>query len=95
MDEAVDAATLARLHEVIVDAAGDGAIEAHDLRTRNAGRMTFVDFHLVVPGEQTVSEAHHICDRIEAAIRAEVGDAVISIHVEPEWKAKEHDVLRL
>ena len=95
MDEALDAATLARLHEVIAGAAGDGAIEAHDLRTRNAGRMTFVDFHLVVPGGQTVSEAHHICDRIEAAIRAEVGAAVISIHVEPEWKAKEHGVLRL
>jgi cation diffusion facilitator family transporter len=95
MDEAVDPATLARLHAVIAGAAGAGAIEVHDLRTRNAGRMTFVDFHLVVPGEQTVGEAHHICDRIEAAIRAEVGDAVISIHVEPEWKAKEHGVLRL
>jgi cation diffusion facilitator family transporter len=95
MDEAVDSATMARLHDVIATAAADGAIQAHDLRTRNAGRMTFVDFHLVVPGEQTVSEAHHICDRIEAAIRAEVGDAVISIHVEPEWKAKEHGVLRL
>lgn len=95
MDEAVDPATLARLHEVIARAARQGAIEAHDLRTRNAGRMTFVDFHLVVPGEQTVSEAHRICDRIEAAIRAEIGDAVISIHVEPEWKAKEHGGLRL
>jgi cation diffusion facilitator family transporter len=87
MDEAVDPATMARLREVIAAAAG-GAIEAHDLRTRNAGRMTFIDFHLVVPGEQTVSEAHRICDRIEAAIRAEIGEVVISIHVEPDWKAK-------
>ena len=94
MDEAVDPATMARLREVIAGAAG-GAIQAHDLRTRNAGRMTFVDFHLVVPGDQTVSEAHRICDRIEAAIRAEVGDAVISIHVEPDWKAKQHGVLLL
>lgn len=92
MDEAVDPATMERLNEVIAGAAG-GAIEAHDLRTRNAGRMTFVDFHLVVPGDQTVSEAHRICDRIEAAIRAEVGEAVISIHVEPEWKAKQHGAL--
>jgi cation diffusion facilitator family transporter len=95
MDEAVDPATMARLHEVIAAAAGDAVIEAHDLRTRNAGRMTFVDFHLVVPGDRTVSEAHRICDRIEGAIRAELGDAVIHIHVEPEWKAKEHGVLRL
>ena len=89
MDEAVEPATMGRLHEIIAGAAG-GAIEAHDLRTRNAGRMTFVDFHLVVPGDQTVGEAHRICDRIEAAIRAELGDVVISIHVEPDWKAKRH-----
>jgi cation diffusion facilitator family transporter len=92
MDEAVDSATMTRLHEVIRGAAG-GALEAHDLRTRNAGRMTFVDFHLVVPGEQTVSEAHRICDRLEAAIRAEVGEAVISIHVEPDWKAKQRGIM--
>jgi len=28
-----------------------GALEAHDLRTRNAGQTTFLQFHLVVPGE--------------------------------------------
>jgi cation diffusion facilitator family transporter len=92
MDEAVDTATMRRLREVISGAA-EGAIEAHDIRTRNAGRMTFVDFHLVVPAELTVSEAHRICDRIEAAIRGVVGEAVITIHVEPDWKAKEHGVL--
>ncbi len=49
MDEAVDRATMARINARILEA-GEGAIEAHDLRTRHAGRMTFVDFHLVVPG---------------------------------------------
>lgn len=88
MDEAVDPATLARIREVILSAAG-GALEAHDIRTRHAGRMTFVDFHLVVPGAMTVGDAHHICDRIEAALRARIGEAVITIHVEPEGKAKE------
>ncbi len=26
-----------------------GALEAHDLRTRHAGRLTYLEFHLVVP----------------------------------------------
>lgn len=92
MDEAVDSATLLRIKHTIT-AAAEGAIEAHDIRTRCAGRMTFVDFHLVVPGEMSVSTAHHICDRIEAALRAEIGEAIITIHVEPHGKAKTHGAL--
>ena len=69
--------------------AAAGAIEAHDVRTRHAGRMTFVEFHLVVPGEIRVAEAHEICDRIEAALKADMGgEALVTIHVEPEDKAK-------
>ena len=73
----------------------DGAIEAHDLRTRHAGRMTYLEFHLVVPGDMRVAEAHAICDRIEAALRAEVEGLVVTIHVEPEVKAKHSGVLVL
>jgi cation diffusion facilitator family transporter len=87
MDEAVPEKTLSRIREVIAFNA-EGALEAHDLRTRHAGKMTFVDFHLVVPGGMSVSSAHEICDRIEHALRAEVEDALITIHVEPEARAK-------
>jgi divalent metal cation (Fe/Co/Zn/Cd) transporter len=41
----------------------------------------------------TVSEAHSICDEIEKALRAAVRDARVTIHVEPEEKAKHHGVL--
>jgi cation diffusion facilitator family transporter len=91
MDEAVPPALLARI-QALVRQEGAGAIEAHDLRTRHAGRFTFVEFHLVVPGELSVRAAHAICDRIEAALKAELRDAVITIHVEPEAKAKREGV---
>lgn len=94
MDIAPPDDELARIREAISASAG-GAIEAHDLRTRNAGRRTFVDFHLVVPSDMTVAAAHEICDRIERAVRAEVGEALISIHVEPQEKAKHDDVIRV
>ncbi len=51
----------------MISANAEGALEAHDLRTRHAGRRTFVDFHLVVSGDMSVSQAHEICDRIEGA----------------------------
>ncbi|WP_158742582.1 cation diffusion facilitator family transporter [Acidisphaera sp. L21] len=69
-----------------------GALEVHDLRTRHAGRQTYLEFHLVVPGEMRVSESHAICDRIEAALRTEMEQLVITIHVEPEGKAKHHGI---
>ncbi|MBN8994494.1 MAG: cation transporter [Rhizobiales bacterium] len=94
MDEAVPPDTLDRIRDVISKSAR-GALEAHDLRTRQAGRVTFIDFHLVVPGAMPVSEAHSICDAIEKALKAEVVDATITIHVEPEEKAKHHGVLVL
>ena len=87
MDEVVPEETLAKIREIISSHA-EGALEAHDLRTRQAGRAIFIDFHLVVPGNMTVSESHELCDRIEAALRKEISDIMISIHVEPEEKAK-------
>lgn len=87
MDAAVPDTRLGRIRAIISDHA-EGALEAHDLRTRQAGRLTFIDFHLVVPGEMSVSAAHDICDSLERALRAEVEDAMITIHVEPENKAK-------
>jgi len=73
----------------------EGAIEVHDLRTRHAGRLTFLEFHLVVPAKMTVSDAHQICDRIEEALKSAMEGLMITIHVEPEAKAKHHGVLVL
>ena len=89
MDMAPADDTVQRIERVLV-AEGGGAIEAHDIRTRQAGRSTFVQFHLVVPGSMRVDEAHEICDRMEAALRADMEHLLVSIHVEPEHKAK-HD----
>jgi divalent metal cation (Fe/Co/Zn/Cd) transporter len=43
----------------------------------------------------SVSQAHDICDRIEHALKAEVGDASITIHVEPDDKAKHVGIIVL
>ncbi|MGC2779089.1 MAG: cation diffusion facilitator family transporter [Bradyrhizobium sp.] len=94
MDEAVSDATLARIRQIISGHA-DGALEAHDVRTRHAGKMTFIEFHLVVPGEMSVNRAHEICDRIEAALREDDEHSWITIHVEPENKAKHSGVVVL
>ena len=92
MDVAVEPARLAAIKEVIA-ANAEGALEAHDIRTRQAGRVTFIEFHLVVPGAMSVEDAHAICDRIEAKLRESVEDAQVTIHVEPEEKAKHSGIV--
>ena len=94
MDGSAEPAVLDKIRAVISDQAS-GAIEAHDLRTRHAGRATFIDFHLVVPGEMSVREAHEICDRIEDMLQAEIPGALVTIHVEPEHKAKHSGIVVL
>jgi cation diffusion facilitator family transporter len=94
MDAAPDEETLSRIRH-IVSTHADGALEAHDLRTRAAGRLTFLQFHLVVPSAMRVDEAHDICDRIEAALKAEMEGLIVTIHVEPERKAKHTGVVVL
>jgi cation diffusion facilitator family transporter len=91
MDRAVDPADEVRIHEIIKAEAG-GAIEAHDIRTRMAGRVSFVEFHLVVDGSMTVEQSHAICDRLEAVLRREVEGVQVIIHVEPAHKAKDEGV---
>ena len=72
----------------IISANSQGAMEVHDLKTRIAGRATFIEFHMVVDAGMSVGESHVICDRIEAALREEIPSVRITIHVEPDDEAK-------
>jgi len=94
LDEAVPETMLARIREAIATEAG-GAVEAHDLRTRQAGPAIFIDFHLVVPGDTSVADAHEICDRVEAGLKRVAPNASVTIHVEPEHKAKHSGIVVL
>lgn len=94
MDEAASSDVLEQIRTLISQHA-DGALEAHDVRTRHAGSRIFIEFHLVVPGDMNVTEAHDICDRIEEALERDVEGSTITIHVEPEQKAKQTGVLVL
>ncbi len=90
MDRAVTSEEEAAIKQAIADNAG-GSLGVHDLKTRQAGSATFVDFHMVVPASMTVVDAHAICDRLEDAIKGAHPGARIAIHVEPETE-KAHGV---
>jgi cation diffusion facilitator family transporter len=60
-----------------------GQMDYHALRTRQAGTRRFVDFHLLVPGNSSVSWAHAVADRIEESIQAALPGVETTIHIEP------------
>lgn len=92
MDRAAEPEDHARIERTILTNA-DGAIEIHDLKTRVAARATFIEFHMVVNAATSVGASHAICDRIEAALKAEIPFARIIIHVEPDHEAKNDSAL--
>jgi cation diffusion facilitator family transporter len=55
----------------------------HDLRTRKAGSYRYIDLHLVMPKNESVEEAHRMCDHLERDIRNRLPKARVTIHVEP------------
>ncbi len=87
MDKAVPVGETMRIRDII-SANSKGALEVHDLKTRIAGRATFIEFHMVVSAAMTVGDSHAICDRIEEALKAEIPSVRVVIHVEPEDEAK-------
>ena len=55
----------------------------HDLRTRKAGAMRYIELHLEVCSDQSVHEAHAVCDTIEADLTQCFKEVDVNIHVEP------------
>lgn len=82
MDRALPDEELGQLRAVISANLGP-KMDFHALRTRRAGARRFADFHLLVPGDQPVREAHGQGERVEAAIRAALPGIEVTIHIEP------------
>lgn len=59
-------------------------VEFHALRTRQAATRRFISVHILVPGEWTVHDAHHLAEDFEADIREALGSVVtVFTHIEP------------
>ncbi|MEO6675780.1 MAG: cation diffusion facilitator family transporter [Pseudomonas sp.] len=61
-----------------------GVLGAHDLRTRISGNHWFVQLHLELPGELTLSVAHGISDQAADAIHAAYPRAEVLVHADPQ-----------
>jgi ferrous-iron efflux pump FieF len=65
----------------------------HDLRTRSSGTHYFAQFHVWVPAEWTVKEAHDRLDRVEEQLQKRFADTEILIHIDPEGQTDRETLL--
>jgi len=86
LDRALTPKDLTTLKNLLAEHA-KGALEIHALKTRQAGHALFVEFHLVAPGDWTLSQTHTLCDKLESEIMATFPHAHVTIHPEPEHEA--------
>jgi cation diffusion facilitator family transporter len=60
-----------------------GVSDCHNVRVRYAGPKLFVDAHILVDGDQTLTEVHELTEQIEEAINLIAPGADVTVHPEP------------
>lgn len=82
MDRELDEGERRRIRSIVL--AHPEVIDIHDLRTRSSGPRVFIQFHLELPRDISLTRAHEISDTVEAKIRAAFPNAGVIIHEDPE-----------
>jgi len=65
----------------------------HDLRTRKSGTVRFVQFHVWVPADWTVQQAHDRLDVVEEKLQQRFPGTEILIHLDPEGQVDRETLL--
>ena len=73
-----------KLIQDVMEKYREKGINFHALRTRQAAARQFVSVHILVPGDWTVHDAHHVAEDFEFDIREALGSVVtVFTHLEP------------
>ena len=91
VDEAPPSEEMDRIEAAIARARGDEpeVVGYHKLRARTTGRRRYIELHVQFRGGTSLERAHELAHELRNAIEADLGDAEVLIHVEPE--SSRHD----
>jgi len=82
MDRAIPPSEREAIVKVLEQVRAQGG-DYHRLRTRAAGKVSFVDVHVLVPGTMSVHAGHDLVEKLETEIRANVPHVEVLTHLEP------------
>ena len=82
-ERAVDAKTVEQIQRIIESE--ERIRHWHKLRTRSVGREIFLDLHILVDPDLTVTEGHEIADSLEHTLHEQIPQPVnVMVHIEPD-----------
>lgn len=60
-----------------------GVVDVHDLRTRESGQQWFIQLHLELPGDLSLTDAHELGEQVRRAIERRFPQADVLVHKDP------------
>jgi cation diffusion facilitator family transporter len=72
-----------QLVERVIARYQERGVQFHAVRTRQSAARRFISVHMLVPGEWTVHDAHHVAEDFEGDVRSQLKDAIVQTHLEP------------
>jgi cation diffusion facilitator family transporter len=91
VDETLPAAEMDRIEQAIATARTPEVAGYHKLRARRAGRRRHIDFHVQYRSGTTLERAHELAHEMRDSIEAEIPQAEVLIHAEPETSYRERE----
>jgi cation diffusion facilitator family transporter len=94
IDTGVDEDTMHDIKKIILDV--PGILRVHELRSRTHSGAIFLDLHIQVPPQLTVSEGHQIAELVHnRLIHSPHPITDVTVHIDPEDDEYEHLNLKL
>lgn len=85
-ESAVDSDTIGHIRDII--GANSSIHQWHKLRSRTVGREVFLDLHILVDPNLTITAAHEISEELESTLHSQIARPVnITVHIEPDIPA--------
>jgi cation diffusion facilitator family transporter len=91
VDEALPPVEMDRIEQAIASARTPEVAGYHKLRARRAGSRRHIDLHVQYRSGTSLERAHELAHRMRDSIEAEIPQADVLIHVEPEASFREPD----
>lgn len=91
VDEALPGAEMDRIEAAIAAARTPEVAGYHKLRARRAGRRRHIDFHVQYRAGTSLERAHELAHEMRDSIEAEIPQAEVLIHAEPETSYRDRE----
>jgi divalent metal cation (Fe/Co/Zn/Cd) transporter len=83
LDGAIPQTDRAEIDKLFAEYSRRYGISFHALLTRRAAARRFITFHMLVPDQWSVAQAHRLSEEIEERVRELVDGAHVTTHIEP------------